>query len=93
MKKPIAFILFLSCIIGLLTVVQVIVSNRLATSGVTLAKAQEELRDYKKENALLQQTYLEQAALTTVASQAAELGFKAGTAQVYLHIPVPLAQR
>ena len=70
---------------------QVIISNSLSTTGITLAKLEKELALYKKENILLQEKVLHISSLTHIASVASELGFVQEKSQVYLSTPLPLA--
>lgn len=75
MKKPILFIVLIITIIVSLSIVQVTVSNNLSTTGVELAKIEEKITQYKKENALLQEKLLIASSLDTIASKAAGMGF------------------
>lgn len=91
MKRPLLFIFFLFSIIMLLSVVQVVVSNRLSTTGLELAKMQEEIRLYKNENALLSERLLAASSLTQIASKAAELGFVEAKSPIVISAHVPIA--
>lgn len=76
-----------------LSVVQVIVSNRLSTTGTTLAQFEEEIMFYKKENSLLRERLLMASSLTHIASTAGEIGFVKNKSQVFFTTPLPLAVR
>lgn len=92
MKKPIIFIIAIICIIVSLSIVQVTVSNNLSTTGVELAKIEEKITFYKKENAVLKEKLLISSSLDSIASKAAELGFVEEKSRVFLSKP-PLAKR
>lgn len=92
MKKPILFIIVIITIIVSLSVVQVAVSNNLSTTGVELAKIEEKIALYKKENALLHEKLLVASSLDTIASKAAALGFVEEKTRVFLAKP-PFAKR
>lgn len=91
MKKPLLIIGLLIGIIIALTLVQVWVSNRISTTGITLAKISDEISSYKRENALLSEDVLVNSSLTQIASSAAELGFVDVKSSVYINAPLPLA--
>lgn len=75
MKKLIllTFPLLIFCIF--LSIVHVVVSNMLSTSGVELDSLQLDLVKYKKENILLREEVLKNTSLTNIASSAARMGF------------------
>lgn len=91
MKKPAFFITCIVLIIIMLSIVQVIVSNNLSTTGIELAKYQEEINRYHRENTVLHEEILEKSSYTFIASKAAELGFVEEKSRVYLTDPVPVA--
>lgn len=93
MRRPLVFLFFLFSIIMLLSVVQVVVSNRLSTTGLELAKMQEEMKLYKNENALLSERLLEASSLTQIASKAAELGFVEARSLIVVSAHVPIAAK
>lgn len=72
-KITITSALFL--IIVLLSIIQVIVSNRLSTSGIILGKIEEEIRNYKTENIALAEGFFYATSLNNISSRAAVLGF------------------
>lgn len=91
MKKPIFFISIIIVIILCLSVVQVVISNSLSTTGLDLAKIEKDLQVYQKENDTLRQKVLIASSLTRIASTAGELGFVSHKLQIYLSSPLPLA--
>lgn len=91
MKKPKLFIATLVIIMIFLSVVQVVVSNSLSTTGQMLGKLDKEIQSYKKENTLLKEKLLSVSSLTNVASEAAHLGFVENKSNVFLTAPLPLA--
>lgn len=93
LKKPITFILFLGLTILALSLLQVVVSNRLSTTGVTLGNLQDEIASYKTENTILSQKLLETTSLHSIASQAAQLGFSETKAHLVLSSPLPIAKK
>jgi cell division protein FtsL len=87
--------LLIGSIFGLvifLSVVQVTASNRISTTGIELAKLQNELRDVKRQNTLLREKILSQSSLTEIASKAGELGFVEAKNTVFISHPLPIAR-
>lgn len=93
MKKPLVFIGFNIAIIIALSLVQVIVSNNISTTGIELGKLQQEIDTLKKKNAVLHEEVLISSSLTTIASHAAEMGFEDSKTPIVLSNDVPLARR
>lgn len=93
MKKT-AFIvsLILLVVIGL-SITQVSVANMISTKGIELAKMEQEIKDYKRQNAIMKEKILEKSSFTEVASKAGELGFVPSKSNIYLSSPLPLAKR
>ncbi len=91
MKKPISFIIVLSGIILMLSVLQVIVSNMLSTAGITLSNLQREIKQYKTENIVLSEKLLLVSSLTAISAQAEKLGFIDAQSQIIIGSPIPLA--
>jgi cell division protein FtsL len=75
MRKPIVFIILIITIVITLSIVQVTVSNSLSTTGIELAKIEEKITFYKRQNAILHEKVLVASSFTTIASKAAEMGF------------------
>ena len=63
MKKSGYIFISLVIVIIALTIVHVVVSNMLSTTGIELEKLQTELTAYKKENVILQEQVLEASSL------------------------------
>ena len=82
-------VLFLTIIV--LSVVQIVVSNRLSSTGLILSSMQEEIANYKRDNTSLSEKLLEETSLTHIASRAATLGFVETKAQVYIQPAHPVA--
>lgn len=61
--------------IGVLSAVQLFVSNKLSTSGSALKAIQEEETLLREENAMLRASITDAFSLTKIASKASELGF------------------
>jgi hypothetical protein len=91
MKRPIFVILSIVSIVICLAIVQVGVSNQIATTGAGLVALQKELTQYKQENILLQEQVLKASALTTIEEEAEKRGFVAVKNPVHLSTPLPLA--
>ncbi len=77
-------------IIGLF-LVQIFVSNQLATSGVQINRIQEQISLLTKENQLLKEQIDQKTSLSFISSQAAQLGFDQTPSTIALHNPSPLA--
>jgi len=93
MKKPIVLLIFLFLIILGLALVQIGLSNKIATTGEQLTALQNEIDVYKKENTILNQKLLSASSLTTIAAKAKKLGFVDDNTQIDLSAPLPLALR
>lgn len=93
MKRSAYLLSFIVVIIIFLSVVHVGVSNSLSTNGITLNELRNELKTYKKQNALMHEKILEGSSLHRIASAAGSLGLVPGKADVYVTSPLPLARR
>lgn len=91
MKKSLSVLCSLFLFILVLTVVHVVISNRLATTGFALGKYQEEINEYRNQNSVLTEKLLIASSLSHIASSAAELGFVEGQSPIFLSTPLPLA--
>lgn len=91
MKKPATFITTLLTMVVVLSLVHVVVANRLSTTGITLSKLEEETKEYRTKNEILSQELFTASSLTMIASKAASLGFTTKMANVYFTAPLPLA--
>lgn len=91
MKRPRFLITLVLLLIIALAVVRVGIENSISTTGSDLLALQNKVDVYKKENALLEEKYLENSSLTKISSVAKEKGFVSASNQVYLSTPLPLA--
>lgn len=90
MKSKVFVRLIISTIV-LLSILQIIVSNSLSTTGLELGKIEEELSVYKRENALLRQEYLTVTSFTYIAEKAQEIGLTEEKTDMVLDSSLPLA--
>ncbi len=74
-----------------LLVVQVIVSNRLATSGSTIDKVESEIGVVTQANQSLEEKIASYSALSTLKAKAEALGFIKPVAPQYLSPELPVA--
>lgn len=93
MKKTYSFVAFLSGIILFLSLVQIVISNRLSTTGVTLGKLHDEIAFYKTENTILAEKLLVATSLNRIASSAAEIGFAEAKTPIVFSEGLPIAKR
>jgi len=91
MKKPLVFIIFMLCVVLALTIAQIAVSNSLSISGITLSNLETQMKQYEKENMLLEEKVLTLSSLTHIASVSAQLGFVKETTPLYLGDQLPIA--
>ncbi len=90
-KRPGLIIIFMLFVILALSLVQVSLSNRIATDGAKLAKIDQQIDGYKKQNAILGEQALGAASFTIIANKAQKLGFVPEKSPIYLSTPLPLA--
>lgn len=62
-------------IILILSVIQLLVSNKLSTDGLMLTNLEQEIDSYRQKSMLLSEEITKSMALTQLSSKAAELGF------------------
>lgn len=67
--------LFVTVCVIVLLVIQVIVSNSLATNGIKISQMDTDIQDLQEKNSQLQETVASAAALMTVKEKAVQLGF------------------
>ena len=92
MKKPVLIIIFLLGIIITLSLVKAVLYNRLSTSGVFVAEAEEKISFYKTQNAILSEELLTSSSLGNIVAKAEELGFtNKDSSLLVLKISRPLA--
>ncbi|MCL5010524.1 MAG: hypothetical protein M1289_02885 [Patescibacteria group bacterium] len=82
-------ILFLTIVI--LSFVQVVVSNKLSTAGITLGKTEDKIAALKIENTVLLSRLLARESLTNLASAASSLGFVEPKESIVFSGSLPLA--
>ncbi len=75
MKKPALIITILIGLIITLSMIKIIVYNRLSISGVFVAELEEKISYYKTQNAILSEDLLTSSSLTNILARASELGF------------------
>lgn len=93
MKKPTIIIFSLLVTIAALSVARAIVLNSISTSGIALDKTQEELANYKTQNAILKEKLLSVTSLDYISSNASLMGFVENKTSISLNKPLPLAIR
>jgi len=91
MKRHSFVITFALFIIVFLSIVQVVVSNRLSTDGIGLGKIEDEIRFYKAQNSLLSEELFLASSLNNIASKATNLGFIENKSQFVLKTSLPFA--
>lgn len=77
--------------IVLLSIIQVVVSNSLSTTGVELAKMQKQKDAYVRTNVILQEKLLSASSFTYISSRAGEMGFVEDKEKVFVKESLPLA--
>jgi cell division protein FtsL len=68
----------------ILLILQVVVSNRLATTGIKIAKIETDIEQLTQENADIKQQIASASALRTIQSKAKQLGFTQTVKPIYL---------
>jgi cell division protein FtsL len=89
MKKGYILLASLGCIILVLSLVQISVSNMLSTGGIELAQIQTGIQEYQKENAILKEQIYSVASITHIADEAQKLGYVPGLSKSTLVITNP----
>lgn len=93
MKKPVVFISFILCVIILLSIFQIAVSNKLSTTGGMLSKLDNQIETLGKENLLLKEDLLTQSSLANISAVADKEGFTEEKSHMFLEAPLPLARQ
>lgn len=88
MKK---FVSFLILTVVFLQIVNVFLSNTIASGSVEAATIQSEIEKVEEKNVILKTELLQHSSLTRIASRAAELGFKDTKTFVTVNTPLPVA--
>jgi cell division protein FtsL len=91
MRKPLLIIGSLLTIILVLSVVQMSLVNELSTSGTELSKLQARVKEYKLQNEVLKEEYLQLSSFTNIEEKAKTIGFVEAKTQVNLSSPMPIA--
>ncbi|OGH18839.1 MAG: hypothetical protein A3F31_04660 [Candidatus Levybacteria bacterium RIFCSPHIGHO2_12_FULL_38_12] len=78
-------------VIIILSLVQIVVSNQLSTTGIILGKLEDQVKTLKDKNFTLREDVLLSSSLTSIASRASSLGYIERKSQIYLTGSVPLA--
>lgn len=87
-----AFFLIFSLVFAL-AVVKIVLTARLATTGVKLAKIETTSGQLIQENRILSEGITENSSLVKISSEAARLGFIKGTKIANFALQVPVALR
>jgi len=93
MKKPALIIGSLIILVLVLSVVRIFISNQVATSGVVLGKIQTEAASLKTENTLLAEKLYTKSALTSIDSEAENMGYVTPKSDFVLSGQVPVAYK
>lgn len=72
-------------------IVQVVVANRLATSGITIAQMETEIATLTDENHELKEKVASESALTSLRTKAKNQGFTQASQPVFLTKDLPVA--
>lgn len=92
MRKKFIVSIMMSMLVAL-SLVQAILSNSLSTTGIALARLENEVVEYKRQNALLHELILNETSLTKIASKAATFGYTPGSSQIVVSGSVPIAAK
>jgi hypothetical protein len=91
MKRYILIVSFVCVIIVGLLLVEITLSNQIATTGDQLLTIENKTDDLKNQNLIIQQQVLQASSLTTINQKATAMGFVQDTTPVYITTPLPLA--
>ena len=91
MKGYIFIVTILSVTIVALLLIEITLSNQIATKGTALLLIENNTDVLKNQNLIIQQQVLQASALTTIDQKAKELGYVADNTPVYITAPLPLA--
>lgn len=93
MNKPKSFIIGIFAIIITLSIIQVVVSNSLSTTGIELAKLQGEKKALSLQNSILREKLLFSSSYANILQKANSLGFIEEKARFFVSTPLPLAAK
>lgn len=82
---------FLAGIIFLLLIIQVVVSNRISTSGLEINRLQEEIEYANEENRILNEKIASASSLLVLKGKAITQGFAKNSIPLYLSSDLPVA--
>lgn len=91
MNKPKTFIISIFSIVFALSIVQVVVSNSLSTTGIELDKLQEEKKILNLKNGILREKLFAASSYTQISQKANSLGFIEEKTRFFASTPLPLA--
>ncbi|HEV2339850.1 MAG TPA: hypothetical protein VGT05_03740 [Patescibacteria group bacterium] len=93
MKRSYLLLTLLGAIVLILAIVQISVSNMLTTGGIELSNMQQQIADYERRNAILQEKIYTLASLTNIQLEAQRMGFTSQnqTPIAITDHPIPLA--
>lgn len=91
MRRPVYLLTGMCITILGLGIAQVSLSNQLSTAGVELAKVQQQVDNYKRENTILEEEVLAASSFTNISAKAEKLGFIEAKTNISLTNPLPLA--
>lgn len=91
MKKQSILITSLIFIVIVLSLVQVVLSNSLSTTGLDLYNIDNQVLAIKNENSSIREKLLSETSLTEIASKAAEEGYIAENSHVFVGSSIPVA--
>jgi len=91
MKKPALIIGILIFVVIILSFVRIFISNKIATSGVVLAKLEQQIDYYQFQNTILAEQLYQASSLTNIDMQATALGFEQKTSDFVLNSQLPVA--
>jgi len=93
MKKPYLLLTCLFVVLVILSVVRITLVNSISTTGKELVDLEAKINTLKKQNALLQEQYLQAASYTNISLKAKTMGFAQAKSQLNMAAPLPLALR
>lgn len=91
MKKPALIIICLIGLVVVLSIAKAVAYNKLSTSGVFVGKVEEEINNYKTQNAILSEKLLSLSSLSSIALEADKLGFAGDSSIIVIKTSRPLA--
>lgn len=86
LQKPDYLVFFLAGMVMVMECVNVFIQVQLSTTGIELYTLQEQVKEIKRQNALIQEQILQKRALTTIAQEAKKQGFVEVRDNDYLYL-------